>query len=296
MSRAEQFYVDGQWVDPIDGRPFAVINPATEDPVDTITLGGPADVDRAVGAARRAFTSWRESTVEERAAVLERAIAVYQRRSEEFARAMTTEMGVPITYSREVQAPCGDGHLQATLDALRAHRFERPSDRGGSTLVDQPIGVCALITPWNWPVNQVVVKVGPAIAAGCTMVLKPSEQSPLSAHLFAEVLHEAGLPPGVFNLVHGDGAGVGTALTTHPDVDMVSFTGSTRAGIAISKAAADTVKRVTLELGGKSPNLLFADADLDAAVHFSVDSCFSNSGQTCDAPTRLLVEPAKVRP
>ncbi|MEM7341802.1 MAG: aldehyde dehydrogenase family protein [Actinomycetota bacterium] len=290
MSRSQQFYINGEWVDSLDGEPFAVINPATEETADTITLGGAADVNRAVAAASDAFAAWRHTTVDERADLLERAIAIYQRRSDEFAWAMTTEMGVPITYSRDVQAPCGDGHMQSTLDALRAHAFERPSDRGGSTLVDQPIGVCGLITPWNWPVNQVVVKVAPALAAGCTMVLKPSEQSPLSAHLFAEVLDEAGFPPGVFNLIHGDGAGVGTALTTHPSVDMISFTGSTRAGVAITKAAADTVKRVALELGGKSPNLLFADADLDAAVAFSVDSCFSNSGQTCDAPTRLLVE------
>ncbi len=287
---SHQFYIGGGWVAPVDGQPFDVVNPATSESAAIISLGGAADVDRAATAAQAAFTTWSRSTVEERSGVMERAIEVYQRRADEFAWAMTTEMGVPITFSRDVQAPCGDGHMQSTLDALRSHRFERPSGRGASTLVDEAVGVCALITPWNWPVNQVVVKVAPALAAGCTMVLKPSEQSPLSAHLFAEVLDEAGVPPGVFNLVHGDGVGVGQALSVHPGFDMVSFTGSTRAGIAISKAAAGTVKRVTLELGGKSPNVLFADADLDAATRFSVESCFSNSGQTCDAPTRLLVE------
>ena len=284
------FYIDGGWVDPVGATPYPVINPATEEPAATLPLGTAADVDRAVAAARDAFVDWSETSVEERAALLARMIVGYQARAEAFAQAMTEEMGVPISFSRDVQAPCGDGHLQATIDALRAHAFERPSDRGGSLLVDQPIGVCGLITPWNWPVNQVVIKVAPALAAGCTMVLKPSEESPLSADLFAEVIDEAGCPPGVFNLVHGEGPVVGAALAAHPGVDMVSFTGSTRGGIAVTKAAADTVKRVTLELGGKSPNLLFADADLDTAVAYSVDNCFSNSGQSCDAPTRLLVE------
>lgn len=290
MSDRRQHFVNGAWVDPLDGTPFDVIDPATEDVIDQIILGGRADVDRAVAAASAAWAEWRTATVNERVGMLSAAIDVYVERVEEFAWAMTNEMGAPITYSRELQAPCGDGHLQSTLDALQAHVFERPTLRGGSMLVDEPIGVCGLITPWNWPVNQVVAKVAPALAAGCTMVLKPSEYSPLSAHIFAEVLAEAGVPAGVFNLVQGDGAGVGSVLVNHPDVDMVSFTGSTRAGIAISKAAANTVKRVTLELGGKSPNLLFADADLDAAVSWSVAGCFDNSGQTCDAPTRLLVE------
>ncbi|MEM7275788.1 MAG: aldehyde dehydrogenase family protein [Actinomycetota bacterium] len=284
------FYIDGAWAEPSEHHPYPVVDPATEQVVATLPLGTAADVDRAVAAARAAFDGWSQTSVDERADLLVRIIEGYRARSDEFAKLMTTEMGVPITFSREVQAPCGDGHLQATLDALRAHVFERPSDRGGSTLVDQPIGVCGLITPWNWPVNQVVVKVAPALAAGCTMVLKPSEESPLSADLFAEVLHEAGCPPGVFNLIHGEGPVVGSALSAHPDVDLVSFTGSTRAGIAVSRAAAETVKRVTLELGGKSPNLLFADADLDSAVRYSVENCFSNSGQSCDAPTRLLVE------
>ena len=283
-------YVDGAFVAPLDPRPFDVENPADGSVIETIELGGATDVDRAVAAARRAFPGWRRTPVEERAALLERMHAIYLRRTEEFAQAMTSEMGVPITKSREAQAPCGDGHILATLEALRAHQFERPSPRGGSILRDEPVGVCGLITPWNWPVNQVIVKVAPALAAGCTMVLKPAEMAPLSAVLLAEVIEEAGCPPGVFNLVQGDGAGVGAPLAAHGDVDMVSFTGSTRAGAAVAAAAAPTVKRVALELGGKSPNLLFADADIEAATAHAVDTCFSNSGQDCDAPSRLLVE------
>ena len=283
-------YVDGAWVEPLEATPFAVENPATGAVEATIELGGAADVDRAVTAARAAFDTWRFTAVEERAACLQRIHDLYLERSEDFALAMTREMGVPITASREAQAPCGDGHLAATIEALRAHEFERPSPRGGSILRDEPVGVAALITPWNWPVNQVIVKVAAALAAGCTMVLKPAELSPLSAILLAEVIHEAGLPAGVFNMVQGDGPGVGAALAGHAHVDIVSFTGSTRAGAAVAAAAAPTVKRVALELGGKSPNLIFADADLDAAVPFSVDACFNNSGQDCDAPSRLLVE------
>ena len=283
-------YVDGAWVEPLDPTPFAVENPATEERIATVPLGAARDVDRAVAAARRAFGSWRMTSVEERADLLQRMHDVCVRRLEDFAQTMTREMGVPITKSREVQAPCGYGHLAATREALLAHAFERPSPRGGSTLRDEAVGVCGLVTPWNWPLNQMIVKVAPALAAGCTMVLKPAELSPLSAVILAEVIEEAGCPPGVFNLVQGDGAGVGAALASHEDVDMVSFTGSTRAGAAVAAAAAPTVKRVALELGGKSPNLLFADADLDAAVPFSVDACFSNSGQDCDAPSRLLVE------
>lgn len=290
MHNTEQFYIDGQWVAPLGEQRFTVINPATEQGVAELAMGNAADVDRAVAAARAAFDSWSETTVETRAALLEKLIAIYQRRYEEIAQAMSLEMGAPIRFSREGQTPVGDGHMQATVEALRAHDFERPSPRGGTLLRDEPVGVCALITPWNWPMNQVIVKVAPALAAGCTLVLKPSEYSPLSALLLAEMIDEAGFPAGVFNLINGDGAVVGEAMTQHPQVDMVSFTGSTRAGILVSQAAAATVKRVALELGGKSPNVVFADADLAAAAQHSVDHICNNSGQDCDALSRLLVE------
>lgn len=290
MIEKRQFYIDGKWVDPAEARHLDVINPATEEPVATISLGSAEDVDRAVAAAVRAFSSWSEISVEDRAALLERIIEIYERRSNEMDEAIRLEMGAPVDFVREQQTPSGTGHLQATLDALKAHRFERPSPRGGSLLRHEPIGVCGLITPWNWPVNQIAAKVAPALAAGCTMVLKPSEIAPLSGLLFAEILDEAGCPAGVFNLVNGDGPGVGAAMSAHPGIDMMSFTGSTRAGVAVTQNAAPTVKRVALELGGKSPNILFADADLETAVRFSLESCFSNSGQSCDAPTRLLVE------
>ncbi len=288
--RCRRFYINGRWVDPARPNDYEVIDPATEESVATISLGSATDVDTAVDAAASAFTSWRATTVEQRLDLLAALKETYLARSDEIAYAMTVEMGTPITFSREVQAPCGDGHIEAMIEALGNHRFERPSGRGGSTLRDEPVGVCGLITPWNWPVNQVVVKVAAALAAGCTMVLKPSEESPLSALMLAEMIDDIGVPDGVFNLVNGDGAGVGSAIAGHPGIDLVSFTGSTRAGVAVTKAAADTVKRVSLELGGKSPNLLFADADIDAATTYSVRSCFSNSGQSCDAPSRLLVD------
>jgi len=290
MIERRQFYIDGTWVDPVEARDLEVINPATEQPVAVISLGSSADVDRAVAAAKAAFAGWSETGVDERAALLERITSVYERRSAEMDEAIRLEMGAPKTFARENQTPAGSGHLQATLDALKSHAFERPSPRGGSLLRDEPIGVCGLITPWNWPINQIAAKVAPALAAGCTMVLKPSEIAPLSGLLFAEILHEAGCPAGVFNLVNGDGPDVGAPLSAHPDIDMMSFTGSTRAGISVSQNAAPTVKRVALELGGKSPNLLFADADLETAIRTSLSGCFSNSGQSCDAPTRLLVE------
>jgi len=290
MIERRQFYIDGTWVDPVEARDLEVINPATEQPVAVISLGSSADVDRAVAAAKAAFAGWSETGVDERAALLERITSVYERRSAEMDEAIRLEMGAPKTFARENQTPAGSGHLQATLDALKSHAFERPSPRGGSLLRDEPIGVCGLITPWNWPINQIAAKVAPALAAGCTMVLKPSEIAPLSGLLFAEILHEAGWPAGVFNLVNGDGPDVGAPLSAHPDIDMMSFTGSTRAGISVSQNAAPTVKRVALELGGKSPNLLFADADLETAIRTSLSGCFSNSGQSCDAPTRLLVE------
>jgi aldehyde dehydrogenase (NAD+) len=253
-------------------------------------MGSEADVNIAVDAAREAFEAWQFSTVADRVALLERILAVYESRAEEFVKIMPYEMGTTISFSREVHMPVGIGHIEAAVEALKSHRFERPSARGGSTLVDEPVGIVGMITPWNWPVNQVMIKVAPALAAGCTIVLKPSEYSPLSSIMLAEVIDEAGCPPGVFNLINGDGPGVGQAITNHPDIHMISFTGSTRAGKAITKGAADTIKRVTLELGGKSPNLLFADANLETAAKISVDACFINNGQSCDAASRLLVE------
>ena len=291
MNNHKKFYINGQWIDPETGaRDYDVIHPGNEEVVDTITLGTKADVDKAVIAATNAFETWGYTDVETRAQLLERMIALYKTRSDDFAHVMSLEMGSSLTFSKQVQAPCGDGHMEATLEALRAHKFERLSLRGGSMLIDEPIGVCGLITPWNWPINQVIVKVAAALAAGCTMVLKPSEESPLSAIMLAELIDEAGCPKGVFNLINGDGLGVGEAISTHPDIHMVSFTGSTRAGMAISKAAADTIKRIALELGGKSPNLIFADANLDNAAECAIADCFINSGQSCDAPSRLLVE------
>ena len=290
MIEKRQFYIDGKWVDPAEARGLEVINPATEKPVAIISLGTASDVDRAVAAAKRAFATWSETSVGDRASLLQRIIDIYQRRSAEMDEAIRLEMGAPADFTREQQTPAGIGHLQATLEAMKSHQFERPSPRGGSLLRHEPIGVCGLITPWNWPINQIAAKVAPALAAGCTMLLKPSEIAPLSGLLFAEILEEAGCPAGVFNLVNGDGPGVGAAMSAHPDIDMMSFTGSTRAGVAVTQSAAPTVKRVALELGGKSPNLIFADADLETAVRFSLESCFSNTGQSCDAPTRLLVE------
>ncbi|MBW4708386.1 aldehyde dehydrogenase family protein [Roseobacter sp. YSTF-M11] len=290
MNNLKKLYIDGVWIDPVEHSDFDVIHPGTEEAIATIALGSSADVDKAVVAATEAFKTWQFSTVDERVALLERIIAAYEKRAEEFVRIMSHEMGTTLSFSREVQMPVGTGHLEAAIEALRAHRFERPSLRGGSTLVDEPVGVVGMITPWNWPVNQIMIKVAPALAAGCTIVLKPSEYSPLSAIMLAEVIDEAGCPPGVFNIINGDGPGVGAAISAHPGIHMVSFTGSTRAGKLVTKAAADTIKRVTLELGGKSPNLIFADADLDAAAQVSVDACFINNGQSCDAGSRLLVE------
>ncbi|MEO0819149.1 MAG: aldehyde dehydrogenase family protein [Pseudomonadota bacterium] len=290
MENHKKFYIDGAWVDPVAGTDFEVIHPGNEEAIATIALGAKEDVDKAVAAAKEAFRSWQFSTVADRVALLERITAAYTARAEEFVRIMPYEMGTTMSFSRDVHMPVGIGHLEAAIEALKAHRFERPSLRGGSILVDEPVGVVGMITPWNWPVNQIMIKVAPALAAGCTIVLKPSEYSPLSSIMLAEVIHAAGCPPGVFNMINGDGPGVGEAISAHPDIDMVSFTGSTRAGKAVTKAAADTIKRVTLELGGKSPNLLFADADLDRAAQVSVDACFINNGQSCDAASRLLVE------
>ena len=293
MQDATRHYINGQWVASIDGREIAVENPSTEEKIATITLGGVADADAAVAAAKSAFPAWAATDPLGRIAALERLMEVYKSRAEDMAQAISVEMGAPIALARTAQVGAGAGHLKNTIRAAKAFDFERPLGEHAPSdmILYEPVGVCALITPWNWPMNQVMLKVAPALAAGCTVVLKPSELSPLSAILLAEMIDEAGFSPGVFNLVNGDGTGVGTHLTAHPDVDMVSFTGSTPAGVAISKAAADTVKRVSLELGGKGANIIFADAD-EKAVTRGARHCFNNSGQSCNAPTRMLVERA----
>jgi len=282
-----QFYIDGAWVDPIEPRDFKVINPATENVSGVISMGSAKDVDRAVAAARRAFDGYSRTTAAERLALLERVLAAYKAHYDEIAAAISVEMGAPITLAKGSQTRIGVGHISAMIEVLKTFHFEEV--RGSTRLVLEPVGVCALITPWNWPMNQVAAKVVPALAAGCTMVLKPSEYSPFSALLWAQVMHEARVPPGVFNLINGDGPGVGAPLSSHPDIDMVSFTGSTRAGTEVARNAAATVKRVHQELGGKSPNVLLDDADFERAVTKSVLHVYQNSGQSCNAPTRMLV-------
>jgi aldehyde dehydrogenase (NAD+) len=282
-----KFYIDGQWVDPAARNDFKVINPATEEPAGVISMGSEADVNRAVTAARRAFDTFSQTTREERRALLENILKVYKKRYADVANAIRDEMGAPASLANGAQAGIGVGHISAMLDVLGTFEFEER--RGTTRLMLEPVGVCALITPWNWPINQVAAKVVPALAAGCTMVLKPSEFSPFSAIIWAEVMHEAGVPAGVFNLINGTGTEVGAALASHPDVDMVSFTGSTRAGTEVARLAAPTVKRVHQELGGKSPNILLDDADFASAVKASVLHVFQNTGQSCNAPTRMLV-------
>ncbi|WP_026381088.1 aldehyde dehydrogenase family protein [Afifella pfennigii] len=292
MLRKTDFYIDGAWVAPLAGQELEVINPANELPVATISLGGKEDLDRAVAAARTAFESWSRTELSERVALVGRLLEAYRARAGEMAKAISTEMGAPISFAASHQTGAGIWHMEGFLDAVKEIAFERPlrPDVPSERIVREPIGVCGLITPWNWPMNQVTLKVVPALLAGCTVVLKPSEIAPLSALLFAELVDEAGAPKGVFNLVNGDGPGVGAAMSAHPGIDLMSFTGSTRAGIAVTKAAADTVKRVALELGGKSPNIVFADADLEGAVKRGVRHCMENTGQSCNAPTRMLVE------
>ncbi len=282
-----KFYIDGAWVNPSTPALLDVINPATEKSYTQIALGTAADVDRAVAAAKRAFPAFSRTTREERLALLRKILELYNARYEDIADAVTDEMGAPTKFAREAQAWAGQVHLEATIKALEHLEFS--SHRGSTLIVREAIGVVGLITPWNWPLNQIVCKVAPAIAAGCTMVLKPSEIAPISGILFAEIVHAAGVPAGVFNLVNGDGPTVGQTLSGHPDVAMMSFTGSTRAGIIVAKTAAETVKRVAQELGGKSANLILDDADLKAAVSAGAAACFSNSGQSCDAPTRMFV-------
>ena len=289
MENLNKFYINGEWVTPLSTQTMPVMNPATEAIIGTVALGNAADVDRAVAAASAAFDSYSQTSKEERMALLKKVKTITEARFEDLAQAMRMEMGAPITMSRNAQADAAVGHLQGFIDALQSLE-ERTTLTNGDVLVREPIGVCGLITPWNWPMNQIALKVLPALATGCTCILKPSEHTPISAMIYAEILHEAGYPAGVFNLVHGEGPVVGSAMSAHPDIQMMSFTGSTRAGTAVTRDAAATVKRVTLELGGKSPNLVFADCDLETRVSASVDECMFNTGQSCDAPTRLLVE------
>ena len=280
-------YIGGQWVESEGGTRHEVVNPATEEVVSTATLGSDADVDKAVKAARKAFESFSETSKADRVALLERVVAEYKKRIPDIAKAISEEMGAPISIAQTAQSGSGLGHLMSTVEALKGFDFEEST--GKNKVVYEPIGVVALITPWNWPMNQIVAKVAPAIAAGNAVILKPSEQTPGSAAIFAEVMDAAGVPAGVFNLVQGDGPGVGTALAKHPDIDMISFTGSTRAGILVAKNAADTVKRVHQELGGKSPNIILPGTPLDLALPGGAGGVLLNSGQSCVAPTRLLV-------
>ena len=282
-----QFYIDGEWVDPETPNPFDVINPATEEVCGRISLGSAADVDKAVAAAKRAEESFAQTTREHRIALLEDILEVFHRRSDEVATAIMEEMGAPWKLAKYAQAPSGSEHIKCAADVLKSYQFTETI--GTTQVIREPIGPCALITPWNWPINQIAVKVAPALAAGCTMVLKPSEIAPFDAVLFAEILHEAGVPAGVFNLLNGDGPTVGAALSSHPDIAMVSFTGSTRAGVAVAQNAAPTVKRVAQELGGKSANIVLDDADFAKAIGRGASACFENSGQSCNAPTRMLV-------
>ncbi|MEO1568214.1 MAG: aldehyde dehydrogenase family protein [Pseudomonadota bacterium] len=291
MKEYLQFYINGEWVDPVEPRTLDVENPATEEPFARISIGSAADVDKAVAAAKAAFPAFSRTTVEERAALLDKIAAGYQARMGEIAENISDQMGAPMWLANAAQAPIGLGHYATMAQILREYPFEE--EKGGHYLRKEPIGVCGFITPWNWPANQIACKVAPAIAAGCTMVLKPSEIAPLDAMVVAEVLHEAGVPPGVFNLVNGDGPGVGAYMSGHPDIDMMSFTGSTRAGVLVAQAAAPTVKRVSQELGGKSPNIVLPDADLQKAVGGGVMSMMMNSGQSCNAPSRMFIPKGK---
>ena len=291
MKSHREFYIGGRWVAASGATMLPVIDPATETPFAEIALAGSADVDAAVAAARGAFDGYARTSRRERIELLEALIEEYRKRHDEMAEAISQEMGAPIELARRAQAAAGLDHLQQALAVLRDYRFDHFIN--DALITREPVGVCGFITPWNWPMNQIACKVGPALATGCTMVLKPSEVAPISALLFSEMVHAAGIPAGVYNMINGDGPGAGEALARHPDIDMVSFTGSTRAGVLVAKAAADTVKRVHQELGGKSPNILLDDADFDSAVPRSVRSCFGNSGQSCNAPTRLLVPRAR---
>ncbi len=281
-----KFYIDGQWVDSASGRTLDVINPATEEVAGHIALGSPGDVDRAVAAARKAFGAWSRTSRAERLEALEHIVEAFGERVGDMAEAITEEMGAPAWLAQGTQAPIGINHFKSAINVLKTYEFEE--DRGTSRILKEPIGVCGFITPWNWPIHQICAKVAPALAVGCTIVLKPSEIAPFSGQIFAEILEAAGLPPGVFNLVQGEGPVVGAAIAAHRDIDMVSITGSTRAGIEVARAAAPSLKRVHQELGGKSPNIVLDDADLTPAITGSVNAVMQNSGQSCRAPTRML--------
>ena len=290
IEEKKNFYIDGQWVQPSTPNNFEVIDPSTEEVCAIISLGSESDTNLAVNAAKKSFLTWWNTSKEKKLELLNNLLSIYQKRSSDMAQAISLEMGAPKDWSKNEQSQSGEDHIKTFINQFQNFEFENYLDEEkGNYISYEPIGVCALITPWNWPINQIALKVLPALAAGCTMILKPSEIAPLSAMLFAEMIHEAGFPKGVFNLINGDGPGVGTQLSSHPDIDMVSFTGSTRAGKLITKNAADTIKRVSLELGGKGANIVFADAD-EKAVRRGVRRVFNNSGQSCNAPTRLLVE------
>jgi aldehyde dehydrogenase (NAD+) len=282
-----QFYIDGQWVEPASPKEFDVLNPANEEVAGQISLGAKADVDKAVAAAKKAFETFSETSVDERLELLRKIVEVYQSRYDDVVEAITTEMGAPHWLSKAAQAAMGIAHLNTTIGVLENYQFEE--QRGTTLIRKEPIGVVGMITPWNWPINQIACKVAPALAAGCTMILKPSEVAPFSGYIWSEIMDAAGVPAGVYNMVNGDGPTVGVALSSHPDIDMMSFTGSTRAGVSVAENAAKTVKRVAQELGGKSANILLDDVDLEKAVSRGVQSCFTNSGQSCNAPTRMLV-------
>ena len=293
MVNRMQFYIDAAWVDPAVKKSHPVVNPANEETLYEISVGSKADVDKAVAAAKKAFVTFSQTTREERVALLEKIIAVYKTRMKDIGAAVSDEMGAPLPMAEKMQAGAGLGHIASTLDVLKTYHFEEQLP--GATVVREPLGVVGMITPWNWPLNQIACKVAPALAAGCTMILKPSEYTPSSALIFAEILHEAGVPKGVFNLINGLGPEVGVAMSEHPDIDMISFTGSTRAGIDVAKRAANTVKRVSQELGGKSPNVILEDADFTKAVTGGVAHMFNNSGQSCNAPSRMIVPLAKMK-
>jgi len=287
MQILDKFYIGGQWVSPIADKSLPVVDPSTENTCAELAMGSAKDVDQAVAAAKNAFVSFSRTSVEERIAILERLITVYKKRYDDVAQAISLEMGAPISLAKGSQTHCGLGHLKEALKVLKDYSFKEQTE--SSLVIKEPIGVCGLITPWNWPINQIVCKVAPAIAVGCTVVLKPSEVAPLSAQVFAEIVAEAQVPKGVFNMVFGDGASVGSAISSHKDIDMVSFTGSTRAGVQVAQSAAPTVKRVAQELGGKSPNIILEDADVKLAVSVTLGEMMCNSGQSCNAPSRMLV-------
>ncbi len=282
-----EFYINGAWVAPISTVTLDVFDPATEEAFTKIALGSVEDADKAIAAAKKAFGSFSRTSRKERIELLEQVVAVYKKRSGDMAEAISREMGAPMSLAKSAHVGAGLGHLAQALEVLKTYEFDEMINK--TMVTREPVGVVGLITPWNWPMNQIGCKVGPALATGCTMVLKPSEIAPVSGLVFTEIMHEAGVPAGVYNMVNGDGASVGHRLSSHPDIDMVSFTGSTRAGILVAKAAADTVKRVSQELGGKSPNIILADADFTRAITHGARSCFGNSGQSCNAPTRMLV-------